>query len=100
MADDRAPRLFCGADTPHDKTLVCAFHTVYPNLSSETVHEIVQTIADRDDTPPEQLEPPLSAVIDPDALTAVLRDTSGYVTFRYRGYIVTVGDDGTVTVEE
>ncbi|MXR40643.1 hypothetical protein GRX01_04680 [Halobaculum sp. WSA2] len=76
------------------------FLVFYTNLASETVHEIVKTIAERDDTAPEQLEPPLSAVVDPDALTAVLRDTSGYVTFRYRGYIVTVGDDGTVTVEE
>ncbi|QZX99167.1 HalOD1 output domain-containing protein [Halobaculum rubrum] len=69
-------------------------------MTSETVHEIVSTIAERDGVQPEQLDPPLAAVVDPDALTSVLRDTSGYVTFQYCGYIVTVGADGTVTVEE
>ena len=69
-------------------------------MPSEIIHEIISTVAERDGVSPEQLEPPLAAVVDPDALTDVLRDTSGYVTFRYRGYVVTVGDDGTVTVEE
>lgn len=69
-------------------------------LSSDTIHEIVSMIAERDGVSPEQLDPPLAAVVDPDALTSVLRDTSGYVTFQYCGYVVTVGADGTVTVEE
>ncbi|GAA0203706.1 HalOD1 output domain-containing protein [Halobaculum roseum] len=69
-------------------------------MPPKIVHEVVTTIADRNGVHPDQLEPPLAAVVDPDALTTVLRDTSGYVTFEYNGYIVTVGDDGTVTVEE
>jgi len=84
----------------YDKLLPCVERFRYIQLASDTVHEILSTIAERDGVSPEQLDPPLAAVVDPDALTGVLRDTSGYVTFQYRGYVVTVGDDGTVTVEE
>jgi hypothetical protein len=69
-------------------------------LSPNTIYQIVSVLADQKGVPPEELEPPLGEVVDPDSLATVFRDTSGYVTFDYDGYTVTVGDDGTVTVEQ
>ncbi|WP_200778387.1 HalOD1 output domain-containing protein [Halobaculum gomorrense] len=59
----------------------------------------MSAVADKKGVPPEQLDPRLGEVVDPDSLTTVFKNTSGYVTFDYDGYTVTVGDDGTVDVE-
>ncbi|MFC6784494.1 HalOD1 output domain-containing protein [Halobaculum halobium] len=84
-----------------NKTLFCDYCLYISVISNpEIIHTILSTVAERDGVPPGQLDPPLAAVVDPDALTAVLRDTVGYVRFRYNGYVVTVDADGTVTVEE
>ena len=67
--------------------------------------KIVRQIAAYDDVPPEQLTPPLYAVIDPEALNVLFRptragprDRDATVEFTYRDYTVTVHGDGTIDV--
>lgn len=60
---------------------------------------VVQAVAAAAETSPEEL-PPLTDVVDPDALDVLFSSTgtSGSIRFRYAGYHVTVFSDGTVTV--
>ena len=62
---------------------------------------VVQAVAAAAETPPDEL-PPLTDVVDPDALDALCAesDTSGCIAFSYCGYTVTVGIDGAVSIEE
>lgn len=64
---------------------------------------VVRAVADARDVDPIELEPPLSAVVDPDALTAFVDDrsgTEGRVSFRYGGCLVSVHRDGRVRVRD
>lgn len=69
------------------------------------VYKIVKKIAEVEDIDPLELTPPLSEVIDPDALEQIFATTPTadqmqvQVTFSYNGYEVTVCGDG-VSVEE
>lgn len=64
---------------------------------------VLEAIADAEDVSPATLEPPLNDVVDSAALNRLFEPTatddsvrSGYVSFRYRGYDVTVSSDGTI----
>ncbi|SDC21864.1 HalOD1 output domain-containing protein [Natrinema hispanicum] len=72
---------------------------------------VIETVADAEGIESVELAPPqyesLHAVIDPAALDALFAARSngatrpgGAVSFPFCGYHVTVGDDGTVTLEE
>lgn len=68
---------------------------------------IVETVAAREGVDPMDLDEPLFAAIDPDALDALLqrgetRSTMSPIqlTFVYHGYEVTVTSDGAVEVSE
>ncbi len=64
---------------------------------------VLEAIADREDREPAELEPPLYEVVSPEALDDLFTPASdenssrpGRVTFRYRGYDVTVHASGDV----
>lgn len=65
---------------------------------------VIEAIADADDVSPTAMSPPLYRAIDPDALDALFRpsdpgsSTTGQLEFTYRGYAVTVHDDGRIDV--
>lgn len=73
----------------------------------ETVTEaIVDAIADAEGVSPLDLEPPLAAAVDPDALEGLVEsmgrspgDEPGHVQFIYSGYTVTVAGGGDVAVQ-
>lgn len=69
--------------------------------NGRTVSErVISRIADRTDTDPLEL-PRLSEAVDPDALDALVnRLADGEVSFRYAGYVVTVGHGGSVRLED
>lgn len=48
---------------------------------------------------PEELNPPLFDVVDPDALDGLFTGTTGTVSFEYHGYSVTVDSSANVTLE-
>lgn len=66
---------------------------------------VVEAVADAEGVAPEDLEPPLYEVIDPEALERVFAPTAsgarrdGRIEFVYNGYDVTVRGDGRVSVE-
>ncbi|PSP28753.1 hypothetical protein BRC65_01440 [Halobacteriales archaeon QH_2_65_14] len=68
----------------------------------DTVSEaVVHAVADAEGTSPLGL-PPLTTVVDPDALEMLFRnhDSEGCVTFSYHGYQVTVSSENAVQVTE
>lgn len=65
--------------------------------------EIVERIASREGVDPTDLDRPLSAVIDVDALatlTTESRTRSLQLSFSYYGYTVTVDGTGQISIEE
>ncbi|MFU8868391.1 HalOD1 output domain-containing protein [Natronococcus sp.] len=67
---------------------------------------VVETVANAEGVDPTELEPPLYDAVDPNAIddlfaatTAPNASRNGQLTFRYRGYDVTVRADGTVSLE-
>jgi len=78
-----------------------------PMANKQTASEaVIDAVAGRAGVDPLELEPPLYDAVDPGELDALLdgarRPTRSpvQVTFRYRGYTVTVDSDMTVTVTE
>ncbi|WP_247729512.1 HalOD1 output domain-containing protein [Halovivax limisalsi] len=69
------------------------------SVDSPPSYRIARTVAEREETDPESLDPPLFGVIDPEALDALVEsaDDSMRLTFSYLGYTITV--DGTGDVE-
>ena len=65
---------------------------------SPTIERILDRVAEREGVDPHRLDPPLFDAVDPEALERVFRNTVGSVTFRFHGYTVEVGHDGTVSV--
>lgn len=61
---------------------------------------VVRTIARREGVSPESLRPPLSTVVDTDALDELIAsgDTLTGLEFQYNSYDVVVDGDGGVTV--
>lgn len=61
---------------------------------------VVEAVAESSGTDPLDLTPPLSSVIDADALDRLYRQGADVeVQFEYHGHAVTVGTDGAVTVD-
>ncbi|QFU83182.1 HalOD1 output domain-containing protein [Natronorubrum aibiense] len=67
---------------------------------------VVEIVADADDVDPVDLEPPLYDVVDTTALDRLFEPTGsettarrGQVSFRYRGYDVTVHSSGRIDLE-
>lgn len=67
--------------------------------SDELSAHIIQKIADRENTNPEDLSPPLYSVIDPDSLDNLFRNAPASVTFEYLGYQVEVNHLGEITIQ-
>lgn len=69
---------------------------------TEITSKVVETVAGAAGVDPLELNPPLFAVINPDALEAVYESASEQfkVEFEYAGYLVTISGDGTVTATE
>lgn len=65
------------------------------SVSEAVVHEV----AGSKGVPPDELNPPLYNVIDPDALEAIFRGGTGHISFEYHGYVVTVNHAGDVSLE-
>ncbi|UHQ95170.1 HalOD1 output domain-containing protein [Haloterrigena alkaliphila] len=64
---------------------------------------VLEAIAGAEGVSPTALEPPLNDVVDPAALDRLFEPTAtnasvrgGHVSFRYRGYDVTISSDGTI----
>ncbi|WP_136717643.1 HalOD1 output domain-containing protein [Halorientalis salina] len=61
---------------------------------------VVEAVAESSGTDPLDLTPPLSSVIDADALDRLYRKGADVeVQFEYNGHAVTVGTDGAITVD-
>lgn len=61
---------------------------------------ILQEVAECEEVPPEELNPPLYDVIDPDAIDAIFQGDTGHVSFEHQGYFVTVSHSGDVSLEQ
>ncbi|UHQ97992.1 hypothetical protein HYG81_20390 (plasmid) [Natrinema zhouii] len=77
--------------------------TATESTRSKPSLRVLEAIADAEDVSPITLEPPLNDVVDPAALDRLFEPTaaddsvrSGHVSFRYRGYDVTISSDGTL----
>lgn len=69
--------------------------------------KVVEEVADRGRVDPLELNPPLAAVVDPDALDDLMADSvSGEqceeikVEFHYYGYNLTVSGDGEIDITD
>lgn len=60
---------------------------------------VLDEVAEHEGVPPESLDQPLYDVIDPEALDMLFRGDTGYITFEYHGYVVSVGHSGDVSLE-
>mgnify|MGYP006294201653 CR=1 FL=1 len=60
---------------------------------------VLYEVAEQEDVQPEDLNPPLFEVVDPDALDALFKGDTGRVSFEYHGYAVTVDHSATVTLQ-
>lgn len=69
-------------------------HIMIHNQS--VITDVITKIADREGIDAAQLDTPIFEVIDPEALSRLFRDGTGQVSFRYRGYSVTVDHTGHV----
>lgn len=72
------------------------------STAQSPVDRILETIAEKDNTDPAAMEPPLAKVIDPDALNALLKqksvsDGDGIeIRFSYRDHTVVVTQSGDI----
>ncbi|NUB92422.1 hypothetical protein HTZ84_05415 [Haloterrigena sp. SYSU A558-1] len=69
-------------------------------VSSKPSHSIVTQIAEIEDVDPTDLEPPLHAVVDPDALERLIDSSRAAlsISFPYRGHRVRVDGSGAVEI--
>ncbi|WP_435344898.1 HalOD1 output domain-containing protein [Haloarchaeobius sp. HRN-SO-5] len=71
--------------------------------SESRLIEIVERVADHEEIPASQLQPPLYEAIDTDALESLLRGSDGppvEIRFEYAGYRIRAKSDGTFEVAE
>ncbi|MFD1515371.1 HalOD1 output domain-containing protein [Halomarina rubra] len=61
---------------------------------------VVERVAERENTSPLSLSPPLTEFVDPDALDALFEHAAGTVAFEAWGHCITVSGDGTVRIDE
>lgn len=69
------------------------------NINTPSVR-VVELVAEREETSPLTLSPPLADFIDPDALDGLFEQSRGAATFEAWGYRITVDADGTVAIED
>lgn len=62
--------------------------------------EVVFAVAEADDIKPEEVDAPLHAAINPDALDALFEQPTTSVEFQYAGYLVTVHGTGEIQLSE
>lgn len=70
------------------------------SASTDVVQAVVETVANKESTDPENL-PPLYYSIDPDALQDLVSrkdDQFEKITFRYYGHVIAVDSDGTASI--
>ena len=61
---------------------------------------VVEALAERLETDPFDMEPPLFEAINPESLDRLFRpDAACRVKFEYEGHAVEVANDGTITVD-
>jgi len=60
---------------------------------------VLDAVADHEGVSPEELNPPLYDVVDPDALETIFRGTTGQIRFEYHDYVVTVDHAGSVRLQ-
>lgn len=77
-----------------------------PEANARPSLRVLESVADADDVDPASLEPPLYDVVDTNALDRLFEPTAsettarrGQVSFRYRGYEITVHSSGRVDLE-
>lgn len=70
--------------------------TEVPGGSRSPSEAVVHEVAEETGEPPEELNPPLFAVVDPDALDTLFRGDTGRISFDFHGYTVTVDHAGRV----
>lgn len=73
--------------------------TAIPGDTRSATEAVIMEVAERNETPPEELNPPLYDVIDPEALESIFRGETGEVSFEYHGYVVTVDHEGSVRLK-
>ncbi|WP_254863836.1 HalOD1 output domain-containing protein [Halovivax gelatinilyticus] len=82
-------------DSPHSSRF-------FDSSDSSPSYRVVTGVAEREGVEPESLEPPLYAVIDPEALDSVIEGAGSddvTLSFSYAGYAVSVDGDGSVTID-
>lgn len=63
---------------------------------------IVDAVAEADGVETRLLDPPLAEVVDPDALGALVKESTGStleIRFTYRGHEIVVDEDGRVQID-
>ncbi|WP_436930920.1 HalOD1 output domain-containing protein [Halosimplex halobium] len=66
------------------------------------VPQVVDAVAEAEGVEPATLDPPLTEVVDPDALETLIEDSTTSaleVRFAYRGHDIVVDDSGRVRVD-
>lgn len=81
-----------------------ATRTATDEPTTDICTSIAMRVADEVGVPPEELQPPLYELVDPDALETLLRSDGnrtfdGSVVFDAYGCTITVAGDGRVSVE-
>ena len=76
-------------------------------MAPPLAQRVVQRVAAATETDPTELDPPLHAVVDPDALDRIFDPTvdgpateQGIVRFPYQGYKITVTAEGDVQLHD
>lgn len=70
-----------------------------PQRTQSTSEAVLYAVAEKEDVEPEDLNPPLFEVVDPDALDRLFKSESGPVSFEYHGYSVTADYSGNVSLQ-
>jgi len=60
---------------------------------------VLYEVAEQEDVQPEDLNPPLFEVVDPEALDRLFKGESGQVSFEYHGYSVSVDHSENVNLQ-
>ena len=60
---------------------------------------VLSEVAKQEGVQPEELNPPLFEVVDPDALDGLFKGDTGRVSFEYHGYLVTVDHQANVNLQ-
>ncbi|WP_123620291.1 HalOD1 output domain-containing protein [Halorubrum sp. CSM-61] len=72
------------------------------NNLEDPIAQIVEAVAEAEGVKPVALDPPLAEIVDPDAVEALVEDSTASdldVRFEYRGHDILVADSGRVQVD-